>query len=163
PAQRVLINERVCEGCGDCGAGSNCLSVQPADTEFGRKTVIHQSSCNLDFSCLKGDCPSFLTVTPGKQGGPGKPERHAVAGLAADPVPAPACPEGHRDRDRDRDRGDFTVRITGIGGTGIVTVSQVLATAAFLDGRHVRTLDQIGLAQKGGAVVSDVKVTTAPV
>jgi indolepyruvate ferredoxin oxidoreductase len=163
PAQRVLINERVCEGCGDCGATSNCLSVQPVDTELGRKTAIHQDSCNLDFSCLKGDCPSFLTVTPARerargQRGPGQPgpaKRRPVADLAADALPVP-------DSEGTAAGGDFTVRITGIGGTGIVTVSQVLATAAFLDGRHVRTLDQIGLAQKGGAVVSDVKVTTAP-
>jgi indolepyruvate ferredoxin oxidoreductase len=171
PARRVLINERVCEGCGDCGAKSNCLSVQPADTEFGRKTVIHQSSCNVDFSCLKGDCPSFLTVTPGKparRGGAGAPAgqrgRRAVAGLAAEALPAEALPaEALPAPARAGGDGDFTARITGVGGTGIVTVSQVLATAAFLDGRHVRTLDQIGLAQKGGAVVSDVKVTTAPV
>ncbi|HUN38005.1 MAG TPA: indolepyruvate ferredoxin oxidoreductase family protein, partial [Trebonia sp.] len=149
PAQRVLINERVCEGCGDCGAVSNCLSVQPVATEFGRKTAISQSSCNLDFSCLKGDCPSFLTVTPA--GGKRRPA--AVPDLAADALDEPA---GRRDR-------DFTVRITGIGGTGIVTVAQVLATAAFLDGRQVRALDQIGMAQKGGAVVSDVKVTAAAV
>ena len=176
PARRVLINERACEGCGDCGAASNCLSVQPVDTEFGRKTAIDQDSCNLDFSCLKGDCPSFLTVTPGtghaRAGnghgkpdpgthGPGKhgPGKHRpAADLAAGALPAPA-PAGAGAGAG----GDFTVRITGIGGTGIVTVSQVLATAAFLDGRHVRTLDQIGLAQKGGAVVSDVKVTAAPV
>jgi indolepyruvate ferredoxin oxidoreductase len=149
PAQRVLINERVCEGCGDCGQASNCLSVQPVQTEFGRKTAINQSTCNLDFSCLKGDCPSFLTVTPA--GGKRRPA--TVPDLAAD---AMADPETRRD-------GDFTVRITGIGGTGIVTVAQILATAAFLDGRQVRALDQIGMAQKGGAVVSDVKVTAGPV
>jgi len=147
PAQRVLINERVCEGCGDCGAASNCLSVQPVATEFGRKTAINQSTCNLDFSCLKGDCPSFLTVTPA--GGKRRPP--AIADLAVGSLDEPA---GRRDR-------DFTVRITGIGGTGIVTVAQILATAAFLDGRQVRALDQIGMAQKGGAVVSDVKVTAA--
>jgi indolepyruvate ferredoxin oxidoreductase len=160
PAQRVLINERVCEGCGDCGATSNCLSVQPVETEFGRKTAIHQSSCNLDFSCLKGDCPSFLTVTPAalRPARPGRPAR-PVPDLAADVLPAPDSPAG-----TSSPAGDgFTVRITGIGGTGVVTVSQVLATAAFLDGRQVRALDQIGLAQKGGAVVSDVKVTAVPV
>jgi indolepyruvate ferredoxin oxidoreductase len=177
PARRVLINERVCEGCGDCGATSNCLSVQPVDTEFGRKTAIHQDSCNLDFSCLKGDCPSFLTVIPGTghardENGQPRPrlgQHRPVAGLAADDVPAPAAlvdgtpVDGSLVGCTAAGGGDFTVRITGIGGTGVVTVSQVLATAAFLDGRHVRTLDQIGLAQKGGAVVSDVKVTTAPV
>jgi indolepyruvate ferredoxin oxidoreductase len=149
PAQRVLINERVCEGCGDCGAASNCLSVEPVQTEFGRKTAINQSTCNLDFSCLKGDCPSFLTVTPA--GGKRRPP--AVPDLTADAIADPGA----------RHDGDFTVRITGIGGTGIVTVAQILATAAFLDGRQVRALDQIGMAQKGGAVVSDVKVTAAGV
>ncbi|MEV7097793.1 indolepyruvate ferredoxin oxidoreductase family protein [Amycolatopsis sp. NPDC051045] len=147
PATRVVINERVCEGCGDCGTKSNCLSVQPVATEFGRKTAIHQSSCNVDYSCLAGDCPSFVTVVP-----TGRKQRRKAAELAADAVPAPETPAK-----------DFTVRITGIGGTGVVTVTQILATAAVLDGRHVRTLDQTGLAQKGGAVVSDLKVTAEPV
>ncbi|MEQ0564902.1 indolepyruvate ferredoxin oxidoreductase family protein [Amycolatopsis sp. NEAU-NG30] len=147
PATRVVINERVCEGCGDCGTKSNCLSVQPVATEFGRKTAIHQSSCNVDYSCLAGDCPSFVTVVPS-----GRKRRRKLGELPADAVPAPV-PESR----------DFTVRITGIGGTGVVTVTQILATAAVLDGRHVRTLDQTGLAQKGGAVVSDLKVTAEPV
>jgi indolepyruvate ferredoxin oxidoreductase len=148
PATRVVINERVCEGCGDCGTKSNCLSVQPVATEFGRKTVIHQSSCNVDYSCLAGDCPSFVTVVP-----TGRKARRALGELAADAVPEPP-PAAAK---------DFSVRITGIGGTGVVTVTQILATAAVLDGRHVRTLDQTGLAQKGGAVVSDLKVTAEPV
>ncbi|WSJ81331.1 indolepyruvate ferredoxin oxidoreductase family protein [Amycolatopsis sp. NBC_01307] len=148
PATRVVINERVCEGCGDCGTKSNCLSVQPVATEFGRKTTIHQSSCNVDYSCLAGDCPSFVTVVP-----TGRKQHRKLGELAADAVPAPASPGSP----------DFTVRITGIGGTGVVTVTQILATAAVLDGRHVRTLDQTGLAQKGGAVVSDLKVTAEPV
>jgi indolepyruvate ferredoxin oxidoreductase len=145
PAAKVVINERVCEGCGDCGAKSNCLSVQPVATEFGRKTRIHQSSCNVDYSCLSGDCPSFLTVIPGKR------SRHLVGDIASEDLPAPV-----------ERAGDFTVRITGIGGTGVVTVAQILGTAAAIAGKHVRTLDQIGLAQKGGAVVSDIKVTTDP-
>jgi indolepyruvate ferredoxin oxidoreductase len=148
PATRVVINERVCEGCGDCGTKSNCLSVQPVATEFGRKTAIHQSSCNVDYSCLAGDCPSFVTVVP-----TGRKQRRKLGELASDAVAAPA-PAASK---------DFTVRITGIGGTGVVTVTQILATAAVLDGRHVRTLDQTGLAQKGGAVVSDLKVTAEPV
>ncbi|WP_370965093.1 indolepyruvate ferredoxin oxidoreductase family protein [Amycolatopsis sp. cg9] len=147
PTTRVVINERVCEGCGDCGTKSNCLSVQPVATEFGRKTAIHQSSCNVDYSCLAGDCPSFVTVVP-----TGKKQRRKLTELAAGAVPAPPMAGT-----------DFTVRITGIGGTGVVTVTQILATAAVLDGRHVRTLDQTGLAQKGGAVVSDLKVTAEPV
>ncbi|SDY95739.1 indolepyruvate ferredoxin oxidoreductase [Saccharopolyspora shandongensis] len=147
PPEKVLINERVCEGCGDCGAKSNCLSVQPVSTEFGRKTQIHQSSCNVDYSCLAGDCPSFLTVVPS-----GRRARREISEVSADELPEPA-----------RGTGDFTVRITGIGGTGVVTVTQILATAAVIDGRQVRTLDQIGLAQKGGAVVSDLKITAEPV
>ncbi|HEY2791527.1 MAG TPA: indolepyruvate ferredoxin oxidoreductase family protein, partial [Micromonosporaceae bacterium] len=149
PATKVVINERVCEGCGDCGTKSNCLSVQPIATEFGRKTAIHQSSCNVDYSCLNGDCPSFLTVTPAGA----KPHR-AVAALAADAIAEP----GFR-----VDPEDFTVRVSGIGGTGVVTVAQILATAAVIAGREVRTLDQTGLAQKGGAVVSDVKISTEPI
>ncbi|MFD8517990.1 indolepyruvate ferredoxin oxidoreductase family protein [Streptomyces antimycoticus] len=148
PATKVFVNERLCEGCGDCGARSNCLSVQPVSTEFGRKTRIHQSSCNVDYSCLAGRCPSFLTVVPGGRG-----SRREVVPLAETDLPTPPRPMS----------SDFTVRITGIGGTGVVTVAQILATAAVIEGRHVRALDQTGLAQKGGAVVSDVRVTAEPV
>ncbi|MGV9824109.1 indolepyruvate ferredoxin oxidoreductase family protein [Gordonia sp. NPDC003429] len=151
PTQRVMINERICEGCGDCGEKSNCLSVHPVATEFGRKTRIDQSSCNLDFSCLAGDCPSFVTVTPGAV-----PQARRSVDL-----PAEALPDPHGTETFTRNT-DFTMRITGIGGTGVVTVSQVLATAAFLDGHAARTVDMTGLAQKGGAVVSDLKVTAAP-
>ncbi|MFF0450844.1 indolepyruvate ferredoxin oxidoreductase family protein [Streptomyces sp. NPDC004609] len=157
PTTRVVINERICEGCGDCGTKSNCLSVQPVTTEFGRKTIIDQSSCNLDYSCLDGDCPSFMTVTPG-----GRKERRTLPDLAAAELPAPAGPKGH-DREQAADRGEFTLRIAGVGGTGVVTVAQIIATAAVLDGKRVRTLDQTGLAQKGGAVVSDVKITSTTV
>jgi indolepyruvate ferredoxin oxidoreductase len=148
PAERVLINERVCEGCGDCGVKSNCLSVHPVETEYGRKTQINQSSCNLDFSCLDGDCPSFLTVVPGRAGTRTAPESGAVAEL---PLPVTTV-----------DPADFTMRITGIGGTGVVTIAQVLATAAAIEGRYVRALDQTGLAQKGGAVVSDLTISDHP-
>ncbi|GAB10412.1 putative oxidoreductase [Gordonia araii NBRC 100433] len=150
PAQRVMINERVCEGCGDCGEKSNCLSVHPVETEFGRKTQIDQSSCNYDFSCLAGDCPAFVTVTPGE-----RQERRRVPPLSARAVPEPS---GRASANR-----GFTVRVTGIGGTGVVTVSQILATAAVLDGHSARTVDMTGLAQKGGAVVSDLKVSAQPV
>ena len=151
PDERVVINERICEGCGDCGVKSNCLSVHPVDTEFGRKTQIDQSTCNFDFSCVQGDCPAFVTVVPGA-----KSERVATApSLSAGDLPEPARAEV------DADRG-FSLRLTGIGGTGIVTVSAILATAAVLDGNSARTLDMTGLAQKGGAVVSDVRVTRTP-
>ncbi len=145
PTQRVVINERICEGCGDCGEKSNCMSVHPVETEFGRKTQIHQSSCNLDYSCLKGDCPSFVTVTVGKK----KPRRSSVPDLH-DTLPEP---------DERASSDDYGLRITGIGGTGVVTVAQIVATAAVIDGHLVRSLDQTGLAQKGGAVVSDLRFT----
>jgi indolepyruvate ferredoxin oxidoreductase len=150
PGFRVVINERVCEGCGDCGAKSNCLSVQPIDTPWGRKTHIHQTSCNFDFSCLEGDCPAFATVTLTGDATAG-PRDASVdeIGLGGLPDPVPVV---------DADR--FTVRLSGIGGTGVVTVSQILGTAAMLDGRSVRGLDQTGLSQKAGPVVSDVRITT---
>ena len=110
PAGRVVINQRVCEGCGDCGEKSNCLSVQPIDTDFGRKTVIDQSSCNKDYSCLKGDCPSFLTVIPSAKL-PGR--RAAVPALASDGIPDPALRF-------DVAAAPHTTRITGVGGTGVV-------------------------------------------
>ncbi|MEV4101681.1 indolepyruvate ferredoxin oxidoreductase family protein [Nonomuraea sp. NPDC049649] len=141
PATRVFINERVCEGCGDCGRVSNCLSVQPVATEYGRKTRIHQASCNLDASCLDGDCPAFMTVSAA-------PVTRAPGTIEAADLPEP---EPVVDGDA------FGVRVLGIGGTGVVTVSQILATAGLIAGWHARSLDQTGLAQKGGAVVSDVK------
>ena len=144
PTTRVMINERICEGCGDCGEKSNCLSVHPVQTEFGRKTQIDQSSCNLDYSCLKGDCPSFVTVTPGTTR-----TRARATDIPETLLPQPTLPAV---------RDTFSLRVTGIGGTGVVTVSQVLATAAVLDGHAARTVDMTGLAQKGGAVVSDIKV-----
>ncbi|MFE9327525.1 indolepyruvate ferredoxin oxidoreductase family protein [Nocardia sp. NPDC052278] len=158
PSTQVLINERVCEGCGDCGAKSNCLSVRPIDTEFGSKTAIDQTSCNRDYSCLKGDCPSFVTIQP-KRGA-----------QAAKPVPA-ARPAGQAPMLTDEDLAepativdpaDFRVRMPGIGGTGVTTVAQIVGTAALLDGRYVTGMDQTGLAQKGGPVVSDVRISQAP-
>src|SRR5918995_1706877 len=146
PAQRVFINERVCEGCGDCGKKSNCLSVIPVETEFGRKTQIHQASCNKDFSCLEGDCPSFLTVVPGEKA------KHETPSLDVK-LPEPRRLVGDT---------DFGVRMMGIGGTGVVTVNQVLGMAALIDGLHVSGLDQTGLSQKGGPVISDLRITREP-
>ncbi|MZG16358.1 indolepyruvate ferredoxin oxidoreductase family protein [Streptomyces sp. SID5914] len=148
PTHRVMINERVCEGCGDCGQKSNCLSVQPVATEFGRKTRIDQSSCNLDFSCLAGDCPAFVTVVPATDTvKTTRRPRPAIPDLPEPPLAA--MPQN--------------IRITGVGGTGVVTLAQILSHAATLTGGHVRALDQTGLAQKGGAVVSDIKITDSRV
>jgi indolepyruvate ferredoxin oxidoreductase len=141
---RVVINEAVCEGCGDCGVKSNCLSVQPVDTEYGRKTRIDQTSCNTDYTCLAGDCPSFVTVE--------LPEgaRPARADVATPPELPPLpwrAPEGTVD-----------VFLAGIGGTGIVTVNQVLGGAAVRDGLAVHGVDQTGLSQKAGPVTSHLRV-----
>ncbi len=148
PSTRVVINEEVCEGCGDCGVKSNCLSVHPVETEFGRKTQIHQSSCNKDYSCLLGDCPSFLTIVP--TGEPLKKERGTFKVDRELPEPVLKVT---------RECGIFMM---GIGGTGVVTVNQILGTAALLDGKHVRGLDQTGLSQKGGPVVSHLKISDTP-
>jgi indolepyruvate ferredoxin oxidoreductase len=152
PVRRIVINERVCEGCGDCGAKSNCLSVQPIDTEFGRKTAIDQSSCNKDYSCLAGDCPSFLSVVPSADAS----VRPALSDIAGDSISEPRS--GH-----DLGTATHTTRITGVGGTGVVTLSQILTAAALSCGLEVRTLDQTGLAQKGGAVVSDVRISASAI
>ncbi len=146
PAEKVVINERVCEGCGDCGDQSTCLSVQPVATEFGRKTHIHQSSCNSDLSCLKGDCPSFLLVEPGTV-------RRVV----------PELPVALTEPEPRFDGIETLVRMPGIGGTGVVTASQILQMAAHVDGRFAAGLEQVGLAQKGGPVVSDVRIAKQPV
>ena len=143
PKTRVIIDHRVCEGCGDCGVQSNCLSLEPIDTEYGRKTKIDQASCNLDRSCIKGDCPAFVTVTPGK--------RAAHAGPVGD---GPALSEPVRLVPND----GVTIRMPGIGGTGVVTISQLLLAAAKIDGLRASAIDQTGLSQKAGPVVSTVTI-----
>jgi indolepyruvate ferredoxin oxidoreductase len=148
PSWRLVIDERVCEGCGDCGRVSNCLSVQPVDTPFGRATRIDQASCNFDASCLQGDCPSFLRVTPSRRSRPGgRHARTSAVDIGVLPDPVVMVPS------------DCTIRLSGIGGTGVVTVSQIIGTAAMLGGLHVRGLDQTGLSQKAGPVVSDVRLS----
>ena len=142
---RVVINEAVCEGCGDCGVKSNCLSVQPVDTEFGRKTRIDQTSCNTDYTCMDGDCPSFVTVE--------MPDPTKVKPRKIDPATPPAL----SDRPFTVPTETQNVFLAGIGGTGIVTVNQVLATAAMRAGFEVESLDQIGLSQKAGPVVSHLR------
>jgi indolepyruvate ferredoxin oxidoreductase len=157
PVEVTVINERVCEGCGDCGVKSNCMSVEPVTTEFGRKTRIHQSSCNKDFSCVKGFCPSFLTITPNAEPAPADGKKKKKKGRI--PALDRALPDPVNKID---DRVGFNIHVMGIGGTGSVTVVATLANAARLEGKHVIGLDQTGLAQKGGAVISDIKVTHEP-
>jgi indolepyruvate ferredoxin oxidoreductase len=145
PARRVVINELVCEGCGDCSVKSNCLSVEPLETEFGRKRQINQSSCNKDYSCLNGFCPSFVTV----EGGSLRKGKSAAGQVPQ--LPEPELPAL-------RARGAYGIVITGVGGTGVVTIGQLLGMAAHLEGKGVSVLDMAGLAQKGGAVFSHVKI-----
>jgi indolepyruvate ferredoxin oxidoreductase len=152
PTLRVVINESVCEGCGDCVRQSNCMSLHPVQTEFGPKTRIHQSSCNKDYSCLLGDCPSFVTVkiAPGT----------GLRKKAVPPLPATEVPEP---REKVAAGEGYSILAPGIGGTGVVTINALLATAAWLDGTSVITLDQTGLAQKGGAVVSSIILSGHPI
>jgi indolepyruvate ferredoxin oxidoreductase len=145
PEKYVFINEEVCEGCGDCGDVSNCMSVQPVETELGRKTQIHQASCNKDYSCTRGDCPSFLTVYTSK-------------GLVKKTTPAIEASAIAEPKKRVGARHGYRVYMPGIGGTGVVTANQVLAYAAMMEGKQVHVLDQTGLAQKGGAVLSSLTV-----
>ena len=147
PPRRVFINQEVCEGCGDCGTQSNCLSVTPVETAFGRKRAIDQSSCNKDFSCLKGFCPSFVTVEGGKLR---KPKPVATEEVA---LPEPAMPALDR---------PYGILVTGIGGTGVVTIGQLLGMAAHLEGKGCSVMDMTGLAQKGGAVLSHVRIAARP-
>jgi indolepyruvate ferredoxin oxidoreductase len=154
PAKRVLINQAVCEGCGDCSTQSNCLSVVPVATEFGSKRTIDQSSCNKDFSCLKGFCPSFVTVEGGNLR-KGKAGKSAAVDKAEPPLPpAPALPS--------LALKPYGVLITGIGGTGVVTIGAIMGVAAHIEGKGITVLDQLGMAQKGGAVVTHVRLGATP-
>jgi indolepyruvate ferredoxin oxidoreductase len=149
PDKRVVINELVCEGCGDCGVKSNCVSLQPLETEFGRKRTIDQSACNKDFSCVKGFCPSFVTVEGAKLR---RAKRIALPeGAAA--LPEPAAPQIHQ---------TYGVIVTGIGGTGIITIGAILGMAAHLEGKGVGIIDMAGIAQKGGAVHSHIRFANTP-
>jgi indolepyruvate ferredoxin oxidoreductase len=150
PAKRVVINDLVCEGCGDCSTQSNCVSVVPVETEFGRKRAIDQSSCNKDFSCLKGFCPSFVTVEGGSL------KKKSAGDSGDDDLPAlpdPALPT----------LGEpYGILVTGVGGTGVVTIGALIGMAAHLEGKGVTVLDMTGLAQKGGAVLSHVRIAETP-
>ncbi len=150
PTSRVVINHRICEACGDCGEVSNCLSVQAIDTPLGVKTTIDQTTCNLDMSCLHGDCPSFMTVEVGDATG-------GVAVVPGTDDPLAGAPTDLPDPDRRVPAHAFDLRIAGVGGTGVVTAAQIIATAAMLDGWDTRGLDQTGLSQKAGPVVSDIR------
>jgi indolepyruvate ferredoxin oxidoreductase len=152
--ERVWINSRVCEGCGDCGQRSSCLSVVPVETEFGRKTAIHQGSCNQDFSCLKGNCPSFVVISPKRK----RRQKRQATPTNVPPPPVRLHPPTSRTAGE-----DILIRMFGIGGTGVVTVSQVLQMACHIEGRHVAGLEQIGLAQKGGPVTSDIRISARPI
>jgi indolepyruvate ferredoxin oxidoreductase len=149
PAKRVFINEMVCEGCGDCSVASNCLSVVPVETEYGRKRAIDQSSCNKDYSCVKGFCPSFVTV----HGGRLRKRRTAEGGIDDIRLPEPAHPSVDT---------PYGILVTGVGGTGVVTIGALLGIAAHMEGKGCTVLDITGLAQKGGAVLSHVRIAAKP-
>ncbi|HMM70624.1 MAG TPA: indolepyruvate ferredoxin oxidoreductase family protein [Rhodocyclaceae bacterium] len=146
PARRLFINDRVCEGCGDCGVQSNCLAVVPLETEFGRKRAIDQSACNKDFSCRKGFCPSFIEIEGGRLR---RGQALELGGERLPDLPEPALPETAQ---------PFNLLISGIGGTGVITIGALVGMAAHLEGKSVQGLDMTGLAQKGGAVFSHLRV-----
>jgi indolepyruvate ferredoxin oxidoreductase len=152
PDRRVVIHEGVCEGCGDCSVQSNCISIEPVETELGRKRRINQSSCNLDYACVKGYCPSFVSVIGGR---PRKASREGAAAdeAASAALPLPETPDCER---------PFDVLVAGIGGSGVVTVGAILAVAAHLEGKGCSELDVTGLAQKNGPVSSHVRIANEP-
>ncbi|PWT76837.1 MAG: indolepyruvate ferredoxin oxidoreductase family protein, partial [Proteobacteria bacterium] len=153
PPKRVLINDLVCEGCGDCGVKSNCVSVLPLETEFGRKRTIDQSACNKDYSCVKGFCPSFVTVHGGSlRKGKGSAQGERAEALFA-ALPEPSLPSLDE---------PYGVLVTGVGGTGVVTIGAIVGMAAHLEGKGFSALDMAGLAQKGGAVWSHLQIAARP-
>ncbi|MBN3789538.1 indolepyruvate ferredoxin oxidoreductase family protein [Burkholderia sp. Ac-20353] len=153
PARRAFINDAVCEGCGDCSVQSNCLSVEPLQTPLGTKRKINQSSCNKDFSCVNGFCPSFVVAEGAQLRKPQAAGAAGSGGLDADALPMPSLPDIAR---------PYGVLVTGVGGTGVVTIGGLIGMAAHLEGKGVTVLDMAGLAQKGGAVLSHVQIAAAP-
>ena len=147
PDKRVFINSDVCEGCGDCGVQSNCVSIVPIDTEFGKKRAIDQSSCNKDFSCIKGFCPSFITLEGAKL------KKESIGNLIIPSLPEPHLPNINN---------TYNLVITGIGGTGVVTIGALVAMAAYLDGKGAGMMEMAGLAQKGGAVHIHCRISKNP-
>ncbi|PPR64103.1 MAG: hypothetical protein CFH10_00330 [Alphaproteobacteria bacterium MarineAlpha4_Bin2] len=153
PMKRVMINELVCEGCGDCSVKSNCLSVVPKETEFGRKRAIDQSSCNKDYSCVNGFCPSFVTVHGTDLKKPQAFGREVTVTDIFEALPTPKIPETEN---------PYGMLVTGIGGTGVVTIGAIVAMAAHIEGKGCSVLDMVGLAQKGGAVVTHIRISDRP-
>ena len=155
PAKRAFINDLVCEGCGDCGVQSNCVSIVPQETEFGRKRRIDQSSCNKDYSCVKGFCPSFVTVHGGglRKGKSAAAEGADKANLPFAVLPEPTLPAVDQ---------PYGIMVTGVGGTGVVTIGAILGMAAHLENKGFSSLDMAGLAQKGGAVLAHLQVAARP-
>jgi len=149
PDERIFINDLVCEGCGDCSEQSNCVAVEPVETEFGRKRRINQSACNKDFSCTRGFCPSFVSVKGGKP----RKSRAGMDGAPLPDLPAPTTPAIAR---------DYNILITGVGGTGVLTIGALIGMAAHIEGKGCSILDMAGLAQKGGAVLSHVRLFADP-
>jgi indolepyruvate ferredoxin oxidoreductase len=147
PTTTVVINELVCEGCGDCSVKSNCLSVEPVETEFGRKRRINQNTCNKDYSCVNGFCPSFVTVEGGTLKKPKRDAKHDPYALP--PIPEPALPLAEQ---------AFGIVVGGVGGTGVITIGQLLGMGAHLEGKGVVTQDSAGLAQKGGSTWSHIQI-----
>ena len=145
PDMRLFINPAVCEGCGDCSTQSNCIAVEPRETEFGRKRQINQSACNKDFSCLKGFCPSFVTIRGGKLKNRAPAEAPDFSGLPQPELPTLDEP--------------WNIAVTGVGGTGVLTIGALLGMAAHIDGKNSLIMDMAGLAQKGGAVLSHIRIS----
>ncbi|MFG6448884.1 indolepyruvate ferredoxin oxidoreductase family protein [Roseateles sp. BYS180W] len=151
--KRTLINELVCEGCGDCSIQSNCLSIEPLETEFGRKRQINQNTCNKDFSCVKGFCPSFVTIEGGALKKPKKEQRVNPFDASLPALPQPTIPDAQE---------SWGIVVAGVGGTGVITIGQLLGMAAHLEGKGVITQDAAGLAQKGGATWSHIQIANTP-
>ena len=151
PDKTVVINELVCEGCGDCSVQSNCLSVEPVETEFGRKRRINQNTCNKDYSCVKGFCPSFVTIEGGQLKKPKKEKKGDLSMLPA--IPEPVLPVAEQ---------AWGIVVAGVGGTGVITIGSLLGMAAHLEGKGVITQDAAGLAQKGGSTWSHIQIANRP-
>jgi len=151
--KRVVINDLVCEGCGDCSVQSNCLSVEPLETEFGRKRTVNQNTCNTDLSCLKGFCPSFVTVEGGQLKKPKQDKRISPLDASLPKLPEPVVPDAE---------SAWGIVVAGVGGTGVITIGQLLGMAAHLEGKGIITQDAAGLAQKGGATWSHIQIANRP-